>query len=220
MIIAGAARRDDARHHPLRPRDDRVLRGPGRDLRAAGRAAHRRRPGHRLHRRDQRPDPVRDHAHPDQGRPGAARLPDAGRPGGDRRRSSSRSSSRSPSPRPTGARSASGSAIATEAIVAACCSRASCCRSRSSACCCSPPSSAACSSPSASRAARRERLARRLPDPVGDPLRDRHVRVPRPAQRDQHADVDRADAQRGQPLDRRVRRVHPGARAPRARSSR
>ena len=33
------------------------------------------------------------------------------------------------------------------------------------------------------------------------------VRLPGPAQRDQHADVDRADAQRGQPRDRRVRRV-------------
>ena len=46
----------------------------------------------------------------------------------------------------------------------------------------------------------------RLPVLVGPAVRDRDVRLPRPAQRDQHADVDRADAQRGQPLDRRVRR--------------
>ena len=65
--------------------------------------------------------------------------------------------------------------------------------------------SAASSWPSASRAGRRERQPRRLPDPVGDPLRDRLVRVPRPAQRDQHADVHRADAQRRQPRDRRLR---------------
>ena len=69
MIIAGAAGRDDAGHHPLRPGDDRLLRGAGRDLRPDGRAARGGRPGHRLHRRDQRPDPVRDHAHPDEGRP-------------------------------------------------------------------------------------------------------------------------------------------------------
>src|SRR5439155_21156492 len=50
------------------------------------RAARRRRPGPRLHRRDQRPRPVRDHADPDQGRSAAARLPDPGGPGGDRRR--------------------------------------------------------------------------------------------------------------------------------------
>ena len=37
-----------------------------------------------LHRRDQRPDPVRDHAHPDEGRAGPARVPDPGRPRGDR----------------------------------------------------------------------------------------------------------------------------------------
>ena len=61
--------------------------------------------------------------------------------------------------------------------------------------------------PSASRAGRREQQPRRLPDPVRDPVRHRLVRVPGPAQRDQHADVDRADAQRGQPRDRRVRRV-------------
>ena len=43
----------------------------------ARRAARRRGPGHRLHRRDQRPDPVRDHAHPDQGRaqPGSSSRP-------------------------------------------------------------------------------------------------------------------------------------------------
>ena len=46
-----------------------------------------------------------------------------------------------------------------------------------------------------------------LPDPREPPVRDRDVRLPRPPQRDQHADVDRADAQRGQPLDRRVRLV-------------
>ena len=108
----------------------------------------------------------------------------------------------------------------TEAMAQVHVRRASCCRSRSSACCCSPRSSAASSSPSASRAARRERLARHVPGPLGDPVRDRLVRVPGPPQRHQHADVDRADAQRGQPLDRRVRRLHPGARAPRARSSR
>ena len=44
---------------------------------------------------------------------------------------------------------------------------------------------------------------------AGHPVRHRVVRLPRPAQRDQHADVDRADAQRGQPVDRRLRRVHP-----------
>ena len=42
----------------------------------------------------------------------------------------------------------------------------------------------------------------------GRAVRDRLVRVPRPPERDQHADVDRADAQRRQPLDHRVRRVH------------
>ena len=78
--------RDDARHHPLRPRDDRVLPGPGRDLRAHGGAVARGRPGHRLHRRDQRADPLRDHADPDQGRPEPARLPDPGRARGDRGR--------------------------------------------------------------------------------------------------------------------------------------
>ena len=46
------------------------------------------------------------------------------------------------------------------------------------------------------------------------PVRDRDVRLPRPAQRDQHADVDRADAQRRQPLDRRVRLVRARPRAP------
>ena len=80
----GAAGRDDARHHPLRAGDDRLLRVAGRDLRDHRRAAARRRAGHRLHRRDQRPDPVRDHADPDQGRPEPAGLPDAGGPGGDR----------------------------------------------------------------------------------------------------------------------------------------
>ena len=94
------------------------------------------------------------------------------------------------------------------------CSPTSSCRSRSSACCCWRRSSVASSSPSASRADRREQQPRRLPGPRGPALRDRLVRVPRPAQRDQHADVDRADAQRRQPLDRGVRRVHPGARAP------
>ena len=43
----------------------------------ARRAARRRRPGPRLHRRDQRPHPVRDHAHPDEGRrrPGSSSRP-------------------------------------------------------------------------------------------------------------------------------------------------
>ena len=35
MLGAGAAGRDDARHHPLRPGDDRLLRRPGRHLRPA-----------------------------------------------------------------------------------------------------------------------------------------------------------------------------------------
>ena len=68
MLGSALAGRDDARHHPLRPGDDRLLRRPGRDLRRPRRAARRGRPGDRLHRRDQRPDPVRDHADPDQGR--------------------------------------------------------------------------------------------------------------------------------------------------------
>ena len=62
-----------------------------------------RRAGHRLHRRDQRADPVRDHAHPDEGR---ARPGWSSRPRPARRRSprsSSRSSSRWRSRRPTGA---------------------------------------------------------------------------------------------------------------------
>ena len=42
---------------------------------------------------------------------------------------------------------------------------------------------------------------------LSGPVRDRLLRVPGSAQRDQHADVDRADAQRRQPRDRRVRRV-------------
>src|SRR5437588_482899 len=60
----GPRRRDDARHHPLRPGDDRELPGPRRDLRdpaCADRGGHA---GAGLHRRDQRPDPVRDHGHP------------------------------------------------------------------------------------------------------------------------------------------------------------
>ena len=52
----------------------------------ARRAARRRRPGHRLHRRDQRPDPVRDHAHPDEGR---ARAGSSSRRRPSRRRSPS-----------------------------------------------------------------------------------------------------------------------------------
>ena len=58
---------------------------PRRDLRGRRRAARGRGPGDRLHRRDQRPDPVRDHAHPVEGGPGPPRLPDPGRPGGRRR---------------------------------------------------------------------------------------------------------------------------------------
>ena len=52
---------------------------------------------------DQRPDPVRDHAHPDEGRPDPARLPDAGGARRRSRRSSSPCSSPWRSPRPTGA---------------------------------------------------------------------------------------------------------------------
>ncbi len=99
-------------------------------------------------------------------------------------------------------------------------STSSCCRSRSSACCCWPRSSVASSSRSASREARREQFARRVSRSVGDALRDRVVRLPGPPERDQHADVDRADAQRGQPRDRRVRGVQPGARRETDRSSR
>ena len=76
--------------------------------------------------------------------------------------------------------------------------------------------------PGQARAGRpdRERPAQRLPDAVRGAVRDRDVRLPRPAQRDLHADVDRADAQRGQP-----RRSSPSARSSRrsgrrARSSR
>ena len=61
---------------------------------------------------------------------------------------------------------------------------------------CSWPSASAGASTDAQRARRHRAVARRLPHPVGDPVRDRDVRLPRPAQRDQHADVDRADAQR------------------------
>ena len=142
-------------------------------------------------------------------------------PGVDRARSSSRSSSRSPSAPPTGARSRARARLGTTTCRGSC-SSSSCSRSRSSACCCSPRSSAACSWPSASRAGRRERQPRHVPDPVRDPLRDRLVRVPRAAQRDQHAHVDRADAQRRQPRDRGVRRCsgRGPTRPPRARSSR
>jgi len=52
-------------------------------------------------------------------------------------------------------------------------------------------------------------VARRLPRPVGDPVLHRRVRLPGPPQRDQHADVRGADAQRGEPRDHRVRGVHP-----------
>ena len=50
--------------------DDPLLRGAGRHLRPARRADRRRRAGAHLHRRHQRPDPLRDHAHPDEGGPG------------------------------------------------------------------------------------------------------------------------------------------------------
>ena len=60
----------------------------------------------------------------------------------------------------------------------------------------------------AQRPRRHLAVARRLPDPLGRPVRDRQLRLPRPAQRDLDADVDRADAQRRQPLDHLVRRVH------------
>ena len=203
----GAAGRDDARHHPLRPGDDRLLRVAGRDLRHPRRAAHRGRPGHRLHRRDQRPDPVRDHADPDQGR---ARAGSSSRPRPCRRRSP-RSSSRSSSPWPSRATDWGEAAdrvrlattdmstvlfkdfvlpfeIVSVLLLAAVDRR---------------------------RLPRQAREGRTVVsdsldaylDPVGDAVRDRVVRLPRPAQRDQHADVDRADAQRGQPRDRRVRRV-------------
>ena len=60
-----------------------------------------------------------------------------------------------------------------------------------------------------------ERLARLLPGPLGPALRHRHLRLPGPPQRHQHAHVDRADAQRREPDDRRLRRLHPGAQDPR-----
>ena len=84
LLGVRAARRHDARHHPLRPGHDRLLRCAGRDLRDPRSPARGGRPGPRLHRRDQRPRPVRDHAHPDEGRPGPARVPDPGHPCGDR----------------------------------------------------------------------------------------------------------------------------------------
>src|ERR1035437_9411400 len=72
----GAAGRDDARHHSLRTGDDRLVRVTRRDIRNARQPAHRRRPGPHLHRCNQCPGPVRDHADPDQERPDAAGFPD------------------------------------------------------------------------------------------------------------------------------------------------
>src|SRR5439155_977969 len=77
---------DPARHHPLRSRDDGLLRGVGRDLRDRRRAARRSHPGPGLHRRHLGPRPLRDHAHADEGRPSPTRVSDAGRPGGIGRR--------------------------------------------------------------------------------------------------------------------------------------
>ena len=53
-----------------------------------------------------------------------------------------------------------------------------------------------------------EPLPRRLSDPVRPAVLDRHVRLPRPTQRDSDAHVDRADAQCRQPLRHRLRRLH------------
>ena len=52
--------------------DGARVRGPGRHLRAARRGRRGRRAGAHLHRRDQRPHPVRDHAHADEVRAGCS----------------------------------------------------------------------------------------------------------------------------------------------------
>ena len=134
--LSAARGRDAARHHPLRPRDDGLLRRPRRDLRDGRRAARRRRPGPRLHRRDQRPDPVRDHAHPDEGGAGPARLPDAGRARGDRGGGPRRRPRPDDRGDPVGRhRPADGDRH--ERARRASSSPTGSCRSRSSACCCS-----------------------------------------------------------------------------------
>ena len=60
----------------------------------------------------------------------------------------------------------------------------------------------------------REPVAGGLPHPLGAALRHRHLRLPGQAQRHRHADVHRADAQRGQPGHHRLRCLHAGARRP------
>ena len=59
-----------ARHHPLGLAMIVCFGALAGHLRAVGAPLVARRPGARLHRRHQRADPVRDHAHPVQGRPG------------------------------------------------------------------------------------------------------------------------------------------------------
>ena len=172
-----------------------------------------------VHRRDQRPDPVRDHAHPDQG--GAARLVFQTQAGwraslsivlGHHRSLiavTATAVARAPATGPTRdeRRSPRTAVRAT-----------TCCRSRSVG----VLLLAAVDRRRVPRQARGGgRLMPRPPRPrqsldtlprssSGAAVRDRDVRVPRPPQRDQHADVDRADAQRRQP-----RRSSPSARSSR-----
>ena len=158
------------------------------------------RPGHRLHRRDQRPDPVRDHAHPDEGRADAG---SSSRPRPARRRS--RRSiiavviALAVAATDWGARRASGSGSAPSAMSKRAVQRLRpAVRDRQRAAARGGHRRRVPGQARAGRAVVSDSLDAYL-DPVRDPVRDRVVRVPRPAQRDQHADVDRADAQRGQP---------------------
>ena len=189
-------------------RDDGLLRVARRDVRPARRADRGGRAGAHLPRRHQRPDPVRDHAHPGRRREHAGAVPPPGVARGARRarrRGAHRLGGRS---RPTGARpprsprsaiDAMATALFTDyalpfeilslLLLAAIIGAIFLARRPEE------DERANCDGP------------RGLPRRVDAPVRDRRLRLPGPSQRDPDADLHRADAERGEPVAGRLQRV-------------